>query len=81
MNPLLNALRQAWAAWKRIAHKIGDFQVRVLLNVFYFVFLLPFALILRAVSDPLALKAESPRGWRCRESVPGTPAQRAARQF
>ena len=25
-------LKKAWAAWKRIAHVIGDFQARVLLT-------------------------------------------------
>ncbi|HXM20922.1 MAG TPA: hypothetical protein VN948_06630 [Terriglobales bacterium] len=49
-------LKKAWAAWKRIAHKIGDFQARVLLTLIYAVFLLPFGLIMRCFSDPLATK-------------------------
>ena len=37
-------LRRAWNGWKRIAHRIADFQVRVLLTVFYYTLLAPFAL-------------------------------------
>ena len=34
-------------------HDIGNFQSRLLLTVFYFTILAPFALVLRMASDPL----------------------------
>jgi len=37
-------LKRGWQAWKRIAHKIGNLQARVLLTVFYGVIVLPFGL-------------------------------------
>jgi hypothetical protein len=37
-------LRRLWHHWKVIAHRIGNFQSRVLLNVFYLLILLPFGL-------------------------------------
>lgn len=40
-------LRAIWAAWVPIAHKIGNFQARVILTVVYFVVLAPFALMAR----------------------------------
>ena len=73
------ALRRLWQGWKRVGRKIGDFQARVLLTIFYFVILAPFALGVRLLADPLGLK--QPGGW-----VPVTPKtetarERAGRQF
>jgi hypothetical protein len=55
-------LKRAWQAWKRIAHKIGNFQARVLLTVFYGVLVLPFGLAARCFSDPLRIK-RLPTQW------------------
>jgi hypothetical protein len=57
------SLRAAWRWWTRVAHRIGDFQARVLLTVFYYVILGPFALVLRR-GDPLGIESGAPRGWR-----------------
>lgn len=73
------AVRRAWQAWKVIAHKIGDFQARVILTLLYFLPLAPFALVVKYSSDPMAIKPGSPKGWR---PVPDTgSAAEAARQF
>jgi hypothetical protein len=75
---MLVALRRLWEGWKRIGRKVGDFQARVLLTVFYFVMLAPFAVIVRWKADPLGLKGT--RGWH--PVAPGAPAaERARRQF
>jgi hypothetical protein len=55
-------LKRAWQAWKRIAHKIGNFQARVLLTIFYGVLVLPFGLAARLFSDPLRIK-KRPTSW------------------
>lgn len=55
-------LKKAWAVWKRIAHKIGDFQARVLLTVIYAVVILPFGLAMSLFSDPLNIK-KRPEHW------------------
>jgi hypothetical protein len=49
-------LKRAWQAWKKIAHKIGNFQARVLLTLFYAVLVFPFGIALRLFSDPLCIK-------------------------
>ncbi|PYN94142.1 MAG: hypothetical protein DMD91_28640 [Candidatus Rokuibacteriota bacterium] len=64
-----HVLRRLWQGWKRIAHKIGDFQARVLLTIFYFVIVAPFG-----------LKAKTPRGWRQRASG-AVALEQARRQF
>lgn len=74
-------LRRLGRGGKRIGKKIGDFQARVLLTVFYFVLIAPFALVVRWASDPLALKPASPRGWRPRSAAPPPAVETARRQF
>lgn len=58
----METLKRAWQAWKRIAHKIGNFQARVLLTVFYGVLVMPFGLAARWFSDPLRIKRR-PTAW------------------
>jgi hypothetical protein len=71
-------LSRLWHGWKRVGRKVGDFQARVLLTVFYFVLLAPFAAMVRWNADPLGLKR--PGGWH--PVTPGAPpAERARRQF
>jgi hypothetical protein len=76
---MLAMLRRLWAGWKRVGRKIGDFQARVLLTVFYFVILAPFATGVRLFADPLGLK--QPGGWHPVSPPTDTAAQRAGRQF
>ncbi len=78
---MLGALRRVWQVWKRIAKRIGDFQARIFLAVFYFVFFCPFALAVRWGSDPLAIKKGSPKGWQPPPSREGDPMALAKRQF
>jgi len=55
-------LKRLWAAWKRIARSIADFQARVVLTVIYAVLVLPFGLMIRCFSDPLNIK-KRPSSW------------------
>ena len=54
--------QRAWQAWKDLAHKIGNFQARVILSIFYAVLVLPFGLAARLFSDPLRIK-KKPEQW------------------
>ncbi len=53
MKPFLIRL---WRGWTEIAGYFGDFQARLLLTLFYFTVLVPFALITRRLTDPLRLR-------------------------
>jgi hypothetical protein len=57
-----NAIKKGWAAWKKLAHTIGNFQARVILSVFYAVLVLPFGLAARWFTDPLRIK-KLPEQW------------------
>lgn len=59
---LTQNLNAFWNAWKRLAHKIGNFQARVLLTVLYVIVVLPFGLIIRLFSDPLRIR-NRPTKW------------------
>lgn len=75
-------LRKIWDGWKKIARKIGDFNARVILTVFYLILLMPFALLVRTLTDPLEIKKNAKKGWHTREEKPDvTPMESAARQF
>jgi hypothetical protein len=72
--------RKLWEHWKRIARKIGDFQARVLMTLFYFLILGPVAMAVGWRSDPLAIKPGRSRGWAAREERVGEPMAQARRQ-
>jgi hypothetical protein len=74
-------LGRIWKRWKVIAHKIGNFQSRVLLNVFYFLILAPFALAVRMFSDPLRIRKPSRSHWLAKEGTAATGRDQARRQF
>ena len=50
-------LRQLWQRWLTLARKIGDFQSRIILTLFYFTIAAPFGLIVTALADPLHRKS------------------------
>jgi hypothetical protein len=80
-SPRPGALRRLFEAWKRLGRRLATFQARVLLTLFYFVVLAPFALVLRLTSDPLALRRGAAGKWRPREADdPRDPLARARDQ-
>ena len=54
-------LKRIWQFWKDFAHKIGNFNARVILTIFY-ALLVPFGLGTRMLSDPLRIKRR-PTQW------------------
>ena len=68
-----------WTGWKKVARKIGDFQARLILTIFYFVILGPISLVVRR-SDPLGIKQKSPKGWIPKVPAEQEPMQRALQQ-
>jgi hypothetical protein len=73
-------LRRFWDGWELIAHKIGNFQSRVLLNVFYFLILMRFGLGVNLFADPLRLKLQRRSYW-SHKHTDATARDHARRQF
>jgi hypothetical protein len=72
--------KNLWAGWKRIARRIGDFQARLILALFYFIILSPFSLLVR-ISDPLGIrKRHSGKGWLIKAPDSRERMQRALQQ-
>jgi len=65
--------------WQKVAKRIGDFQARLILSLFYLLIVLPIGLIARMFSDPLALK-KSAAHWNAKPSSPSR-IDDARRQF
>jgi uncharacterized membrane protein len=73
--------KRAWRRWTVIAHIIGNFQARVLLSLFYFVIVPPFALLVKLTKDPLQLRlCEGKSAWTERPE-PSSSEAAARRQF
>jgi hypothetical protein len=71
--------RRLWEGWKRLARRIGDLQARVMLTIFYVVILAPFALAVRALSDPMRFGV--PPAWLSKEPIGTDAATYARRQY
>jgi len=70
-NGVVRAMRRLWSGWLKIAHVIGTFQARVILSVFYFVVVPIFAVLVKALRDPLALRtAARSTFWLERQALP-----------
>jgi lipopolysaccharide/colanic/teichoic acid biosynthesis glycosyltransferase len=81
-DPKENAPRRLWEWWKRVARKIGDFNARVILTIFYCMLFSPFAVLVKLLTDPLQIKKKAKKGWLAREvDEEATPQEKAARQF
>ena len=74
-----NKLKDLWRGWQKVAKKIGDFQARLILSLFYFLIVLPMGLIARMFSDPLSLKRTAAH-WYAKPSAPAL-LDDARRQF
>lgn len=72
-------LKELWQRWQKVAKKIGDFQARLILSLFYILIVLPIGLIARMFSDPLALKKTAVH-WDAKQSSPPR-IDEARRQF
>lgn len=74
-------IKKIWEKWKIFARAFADFQARVLLTLIYFIIAAPFGLLVRLLSDPLALKHRPQRSMWCPKSNPEQTLESARRQF
>ena len=77
----MKTLKVIWDKWKVIAHKIGNFQARALLSLFYFAIFGPFALLFKLGLNPRRSCRSDAKGWLNRPGAEGDPLTLAKRQF
>ena len=73
--------RRAWERWKAVAKKIGNFQSRLILTLFYLLIVPPFALIVKVFKDPLRLRAPKEGSYWLVRTTPHPTESTARRQF
>ncbi len=54
--------KRAWQVCRQVARKMGNFQARMFLTIFYGLIVLPFGLATRLFADPLRIK-KKPMQW------------------
>lgn len=70
-----------WQSWGNISGRMGNFQSRIILSLFFFILVLPFALIAKLLSDPLRIRyQESQSHWLTKLGTE-TSLERFRRQF
>ncbi len=74
-------LKRLWNWWKPIAEKIGNFQARIILSVFYFIFVTPIALGVKLFSDPLRMKKINQGSWWISREAREDSIEEAEKQF
>jgi hypothetical protein len=75
------SLRAFWRGFSRVMERVGNFQARLLLTVFYLVIAAPFGLGVRLFSDPLRLRDHhAASAWVPREPR-DTSLDTASRQY
>jgi hypothetical protein len=73
--------RLAWEGWKSFSARMGNYQGRMLLVLFYFAVITPWGFIVRFFSDPLHVRRTSTASyWIQRESLQAD-IEEAQRQF
>jgi hypothetical protein len=50
-----NFLQGLWQSWRSFSIRMGNFQSRIVLSLFFFTIVTPFALTLKTFSDPLRI--------------------------
>jgi len=76
-----NMLKRLWNWWKPIAERVGNFQARIILSIFYFIFVTPIALGVKLFSDPLTLKKSNQASWWLSRETRKPNIEEAERQF
>lgn len=76
-----NIFNKFWLSWKNFSKKVGGFQTRIILSLFFFIFISPFALAFKIFSDPLNIKHEDRRSyWISKGEIPDN-LEKYKRQF
>jgi len=77
----MNLIKTFWEKWKIFGHKVGNFQARLILSLFYFIVICPFAVVIKYGSKPLRLKVFNASNWLLHRAGGEDIMSQARRQF
>ena len=77
----MSFIKKFWEKWKIFGHKVGNFQARLILSLFYFIVICPFAVVIKFGSRPLRLTMLHASNWLPHQGEGGDVMSRARRQF
>ena len=74
-------MKKLWQSWKNFSNRMGSFQSRIMLSLFFFIIVSPFALAVKMLSDPLKIKYQSSKShWLPKKEI-HTDLEQFKRQF
>ena len=76
-----NPIKKVWQIWNNFSKRMGSFQSRIILSLFFFIFVSPFAIAVKIFSDPLNIKHQSSKShWLTKKEIK-TDLEQSRRQF
>jgi hypothetical protein len=80
-EPATSANKHVYRPWRSFSLRLGSFQSRILLSLFFFIFITPAAILVKAFSDPLKIKKhDEASSWLSKEEIE-TDLKQYRRQF
>jgi hypothetical protein len=76
-----NVFKKIWQDWNDFSKRMGIFQSRILLSLFFFVLVSPFAIAAKIFSDPLRLKYRRLTSWWIPKKETKNELEQFRRQF
>jgi len=76
-----NPIKKLWHTWKNFSKRMGSFQSRIILSLFYFIFVSPFAIALKTFSDSLNIKHQNTKSYWLPKKETTTDLEQYKRQF
>ncbi len=74
-------VKKLWSKWKALAQKIGNFQARVILSLFYFIIVSPIGIVFKFADDSLRLKRPKTNSYWLSRNINKTSLEEERRQF
>lgn len=74
-------VKRLWSKWKTFAQKIGDFQARIILSLFYFLIVSPIGIVFKFADDSLRLKRPKNNSYWLNREIRKTNLEEERRQF
>ncbi len=73
--------KNLWQRWLIFSKRVAEFQSRVILSLFYFTFVMPFALAIKLFSDPLGIKYKTGKSYWLPKRLIEDSLKESRRQF